>query len=95
MAEPSGDVGEEQLARDLQELDHLVADTGVELSGPVIQVADDAWVVFGTYAYEGEVIVGEYPDPAEAAAVLRAAPTGDADEQAGVPLEGPSWWKEY
>jgi hypothetical protein len=88
-------VTDERIAQDVDAIEHLVAETGAEVAGPIVQVGPSTWVVYGTYAYEGEVIVGEYSDPDEAAAVLRATPTGDPDPVAGVDLEGPSWWKEY
>jgi hypothetical protein len=36
----------------------------------VIQVGESTWAVYGQTAYDGEVILGEYHDLAEACAVL-------------------------
>jgi hypothetical protein len=47
--------------------------TGVEIDGEV-QVAESTWVIYGRTSYDGEIIIGEYHDAAEASAVLRAAP---------------------
>jgi hypothetical protein len=46
---------------------------GVEVDGE-LQIAESTWVIYGHTSYDGEIIVGEYQDAAEAAAVLRAAP---------------------
>lgn len=51
-----------------------VRSTGAALDGEVIQVGESTWAVYGRTAYDGEVIVGEYHDLAEAWAVLRADP---------------------
>jgi hypothetical protein len=50
-----------------------LAEAGIEVDGEV-QVTESTWVVYGRTTYDGEVIVGEYHDEAEATAVFRAAP---------------------
>jgi hypothetical protein len=79
MAEPDRDhlgAGTEadpaRVSEDLAALAELTA-AGVEVDGEV-QVAESTWVIYGQTTYDGEVIVGEYHDAAEAAEVLRAAP---------------------
>jgi hypothetical protein len=37
----------------------------------VIQVGEATWAVYGHSTYDGEVIIGEYDDPAAARAALR------------------------
>jgi hypothetical protein len=46
---------------------------GVEVDGQV-QIAESTWVIYGHISYDGEIIVGEYHDAAEASEVLRGAP---------------------
>ena len=53
--------------------------TGVEVDGE-LQVAESTWVIYGHTSYDGEIIVGEYHDAAEAAEVLRAAPRRPPDD---------------
>jgi hypothetical protein len=52
--------------------------SGVEIDGEV-QVADSTWVIYGRTSYDGEIIVGEYHDAAEASEVLRAVPRARSD----------------
>jgi hypothetical protein len=56
----------------IEAVQDLVA-AGIEVDGEV-QVAESTWVVYGHTSYDGEVIVGEYHDAAEASEVLRAVP---------------------
>lgn len=55
-----------------------LAALGVEVDGEV-RIAESTWVLYGRINYDGEVIVGEYHDAAEATAVLRAAPRHGPD----------------
>jgi len=48
---------------------------GVEIDGEV-EISKTTWVIYGHTSYDGEIIVGEYADAAQAAAVLRAVPRG-------------------
>jgi hypothetical protein len=66
--DPAPDPDPGRIADDLAE----VRRTGVTLDGEVVQVAESTWAVYGRTTYDGEVIVGEYHDAAEAWAVLRA-----------------------
>lgn len=43
--------------------------TGPELDG-ITQVAESTWAVYGRTTYDGEIILGEFHDLAEARAVL-------------------------
>ena len=72
----------ERVREDLAELADLVA-TGIEVDGQV-QVAESTWAIYGHSSYDGEIILGEYPDADEAAEVLREAPRPDPDE----PVDG-------
>jgi len=69
----------DRVREDLAELADLVA-TGIEVDGQVLQIADSTWAIYGHASYDGEIIVGEYPDAGEASEVLRAAPHRDPDE---------------
>ena len=68
----------ERVREDLAELDELAA-IGIEAEGQVIQVAASTWAIYGHASYDGEILVGEYPDADEAAEVLEAAPHLDRD----------------
>ncbi len=72
----------DRVREDLAELADLVA-TGIEVDGEV-QVAESTWAIYGHSSYDGEIILGEYPDADEAAEVLREAPRPDPDE----PVDG-------
>jgi hypothetical protein len=67
------------VCEDLAELADLVA-IGIEVDGQVIQVAESTWIIYGHASYDGEIIVGEYPDAGEASEVLKAAPHLDPDQ---------------
>jgi hypothetical protein len=64
----------DRVSDDIAALSELAA-AGVEVAGEV-QIAESTWVIYGYTSYDGEIIVGEYGDAAEAAAVLRAVPRG-------------------
>jgi hypothetical protein len=66
---------------DLAELSDLMA-VGVEVDGEV-QVTESTWVIYGHMTYDGEIVVGEYHDAAEATAVFRAVSRPDPDPHAG------------
>jgi hypothetical protein len=68
MAEPHPE--SDRVSEDLAELAELAAG-GVEVDGEV-QVAESTWVVYGHTSYDGEIVVGEYHDAAEAAEAVRA-----------------------
>jgi hypothetical protein len=53
-----------------------LAEAGVEVDGE-LQVAESTWVIYGHTTYDGEIIVGEYHDAAEADEVFHAAPRHD------------------
>ena len=59
-----------------------LADAGVEVDGE-LQVAESTWVIYGHTAYDGEIIVGEYHDAAEADVIFHAAPRREADQYGG------------
>jgi hypothetical protein len=63
----------DRVREDLAELADLVA-IGIEVDGQVIQVAESTWAIYGHASYDGQIIVGEYPDAGEASEVLRAVP---------------------
>ena len=68
----------DRVREDVAELAELVA-IGIEVDGQVLQVAASTWAIYGHSSYDGEIIVGEYPDAEEAAEVLNAAPHLDPD----------------
>ena len=72
--EPTAD----QLRADIEAISELAA-AGVEVDGE-LQIAETTWAVYGHASYDGEVIVGEYHDAAEAEEVLRAAPRAHPDD---------------
>lgn len=59
-----------------------LAAIGVEVDGE-IQIAESTWALYGRTSYDGEIVVGEYHDAAEASAVLRAAPRPDSGPHGG------------
>jgi hypothetical protein len=61
-----------------------LAAAGVEVDGEV-QIAESTWVIYGHTSYDGEIIVGEYHDAAEASEVLRAAPRRKTEPHGPVP----------
>lgn len=82
-ADPGADDLAERIGEDLAALTELTA-TGIEIDGEV-QVTESTWVVYGHSGYDGEVIVGEYHDASEAAAVLRAGPRPATDDERPIP----------
>ena len=66
-------ISPDRVREDLAALADVVA-TGIEVDGQVVQVAASTWAIYGHAIYDGEVIVGEYPDAEEASEVLHAAP---------------------
>ena len=83
MAEPQPDHPDrgsdpDAVSDDVAALSELTA-AGIEVDGEV-QVAESTWVSYGHTSYDGEIIVGEYHDAAEAAEVLRAAPRPHSDD---------------
>ena len=62
-----------RLAADVAMLCQLVAD-GFEVDGEAVLSEDRRWIVYGRSAYDGEVVLAEYDDAAEASAVLGAVP---------------------
>jgi hypothetical protein len=56
-----------------------VTEAGVEIDGE-LQVAESTWVIYGHTSYDGEIIVGEYHDAAEADEVFHAAPRRATDQ---------------
>jgi hypothetical protein len=55
-----------------------LASAGVEVDGEV-QIAESIWVIYGNTSYDGEVLVGEHHDAAEASEVLGAAPRRNSE----------------
>jgi hypothetical protein len=43
---------------------------GFVVDGGPVQISEDRWAVYAQSCYDGEVIVGEYPDEREARATL-------------------------
>jgi hypothetical protein len=81
-AERPGRLDPDRVTEDIAMVTELVA-TGVEVDGEV-QV-ESTWVVYGHTSYDGEVVVGEYEDAGEAAAVLRAVRRLGLEDDRSVP----------
>jgi hypothetical protein len=62
-----------------------LAEAGVEVDGE-LQVAESTWVIYIHTTYDGEVIVGEYHDAAQADEVFHAAPRPDPIQYGATPL---------
>lgn len=77
---------DDAVTADLAALADLVA-AGVEVDGQV-QVAESTWVIYGHTTYDGEVVVGEYHDAAEASAVYRAV--GDPGRSPNPDISNPA-----
>ena len=60
-----------RLQADIAEICDLV-NRGVQVDGEV--VVGERWGIYGRTAYDGELLLAEYDDPDEAAAVLAAIP---------------------
>jgi hypothetical protein len=69
----SGGTDPDRVREDVAGLADLVAD-GIDVDGQVVRVAESTWAIYGHACYEGGLIVGEYADAEDAAAVLDAAP---------------------
>ena len=74
------DPSDDAVRADLAALSDLMA-AGVEVDGEV-QVTESTWVIYGHMTYDGEIVVGEYHDAAEATAVFRAVSRPDPDPDA-------------
>jgi hypothetical protein len=72
----------DRVSEDVAAISELVA-SGIEVDGEA-QVCESTWVIYGHSSYDGEIVVGQYQDPAEASEVLRAA-QGPAEG----PAQGP------
>jgi hypothetical protein len=90
MAEPNDDhpgggtdADPDRVSEGVAALSELAA-AGVEVDGEV-QIAESTWVIYGHTSYDGEVLVGEYHDAAEASEVLRAAPRRNPERDGPVP----------
>ena len=73
-------ISPDRVREDLAALADVVA-TGIEVDGQVVEVAESTWAIYGHAIYDGEVIVGEYPDAEEASEVLHAAPHREQPEE--------------
>ena len=49
-------------------------DSGIEVDGAAVLTEGATWVIYGRTTYDGELILAEYDDEDEAAAVLRSMP---------------------
>ena len=67
-------------ASDRQALASLVAavDAGVRIDGDALQLGRDTWAVHGNVAYDGEIIVAEFDDPASARWAVEQQPPWNA-----------------
>ena len=74
----------DRVREDLDDLADLVV-SGIEVDGQVMQVAESTWAIYGHSSYDGEIIVGEYPDAGEASEVLHAARHREPDRDEPVP----------
>jgi hypothetical protein len=73
----------DRVSEDIAAISELVA-SGVEIDGEA-QVCESTWVIYGHTSYDGEVVVGQYEDAAEASEVLRAAQGHGPDDDRSVP----------
>jgi hypothetical protein len=48
-----------------------LVDRGMSVDGEAVESVSNRWLIYGRTAYDGEVILAEYDDAEEAAAVLR------------------------
>jgi hypothetical protein len=85
---PGPDPGDDAVRADLAALSDLMA-AGVEVDGEV-QVTESTWVIYGHMTYDGEIVVGEYHDAAEATAVFRAVSRPDPDPDPDADRTGPA-----
>lgn len=80
---PRSALDPDRVAADVAALRELIA-AGVEVDGQA-RVADSIWAIYGHTSYDGELLVGEYPDPAEASEVLDATRRRSPDDDRPVP----------
>jgi hypothetical protein len=81
---PAGSgTGPDEVVEAIRALSELTA-AGVEVDGE-LQVAESTWAIYGHINYEGEILLGEYHDAAEAAEVLRAVPGRHPSSKGPVP----------
>jgi hypothetical protein len=71
---------DEVLRADLAAIADLAA-AGIEIDGEA-HVCETTWVLYGHTSYDGEIVVGQFHDEAEASAVLRSLPRNDAEQAA-------------
>jgi hypothetical protein len=62
-----------RLRLDIEMLCRLV-DSGFEVDGEAVLTVGQRWAIFGRSTYDGELILAEYDDEDEAAAVIRSLP---------------------
>jgi hypothetical protein len=72
----------DRVAADVAALSELIAG-GAEVDGRA-EIAESTWVIYGHTTYDGEIVLGEYPDPAEAAEVMDATRRRGLDGDGGV-----------
>jgi len=61
-----------------------MVDRGIRVDGEVRAIGSERWLIYGRSSYDGEMILAQYTDAAEARAVLRAVPqTRPAPHQQG------------
>jgi hypothetical protein len=58
---------------DIEMLCQLV-DSGFEVDGEAVLTVGQRWAIFGRSTYDGELILAEYDNEDEAAAVIRSLP---------------------
>jgi hypothetical protein len=69
---PGSDPDADRVSDEIAALAELAA-TGIEVDGQA-EVAERLWAIYGHSTYDGELILGEYDDAAEATEVLRSTP---------------------
>ena len=78
-AQSHATVSAERLRADITMLCELV-DLGIQVDGEAVEIEGARWIIYGRSSYDGAMILAEYDDPDEAAAVLRAIPTSRSME---------------
>jgi hypothetical protein len=63
----------ERVRVDVERLCELY-DQGIEVDGDARLAGASKWVIYGRSTYDGEIILAEYDDQAEAEAVIRSLP---------------------
>jgi hypothetical protein len=51
-----------------------MVERGIRVDGEVRAIGSERWLIYGRSSYDGELILAQYADAAEARAVLRAVP---------------------